>query len=168
MNGSEVAEQFFAALFEERWHDAVSYLSQEFMAEHEQHVRHRFNVRIHHLDEGGSQIPDDRNELFALWLRKADFRHEAARVLAEAQREQPDHEFEVVGGIAPTIRRVIGEIPESDDRTIVVYRRGRGRGTPTTLQLRREEGQWRICSEEFASEGYPGLAWKRGPEGRDT
>lgn len=163
MTASEVVEGFFLALKEERWGDAVGFLSQEFKAEHEKHVRHRFRVMIHYLDEGET-LPEDRNALFRMWLRKADFRHEAARLLAEARREQPGHYFEVVGGVAPPIRRVIGEVPDGDGRAIVVYRRGGGRGTPRTLEAQLEDGVWRVCSEGFAQEGLPGLAW-RPPEG---
>ena len=160
MNCSEVAEEFFLALAEERWHDAVSFLSRTFMREHAQHVRHRFKVKIHDLEGSAASVvlPEDLDELFALWLEQADVRTGATRLLAEVRRDQPDHEWSVVGGIEAPRRWVVGEIPESEDRAIVVYRRGRGKGTPSTLELRHEEGRWRICSEEFAMEGHPGLA----------
>jgi hypothetical protein len=159
MSCSDVAESFFLALAEARWRDAVACLGTAFKREHATHVRHRFAVGIHSVEQGAGAdaVPEDLDELLALWLEQADFRTEAARALAEARREQPDHEWEVVGGVEPPRRRVVGEVHESDDQAIVVYRRGRGEGIPTTLQLRREDGQWRICSEEFALEGHPGL-----------
>lgn len=166
MKCSEVAEAFFSALAEERWKDAVSFLSRSFMDEHAANVRHRFRVQIHRLEDRDDldSLPEDHDELFALWLEQADFRTEATRMLAEARREQPDHEWSVVGGIGPPRRWVVGEVRESEDRAIVVYRRGGGSGTPSTLQLRREHGEWRICSEEFAMEGHPGLAVRAKPD----
>ena len=162
MDCVEVADRFFTALAEERWPDAVGFLAESFKREHAPHVRYRFEKMYFLEGVEPRQLPEDLDGLFELWLATTDFRAAAARALAEAQLNDPDLEWEVVGGVAPPKRRVVGQVLESPDRAIVVYRRGDPeRGAPTTLQFVREGEQWRICSEEFAFEGHPGLAWKR-------
>jgi hypothetical protein len=169
VNCTEVAQRFFSALAEERWDDAVAYFADSFKREHAKHIRHRFAVMIYRFDSdrGVAELPNDLDALIGLWLAKSDYRAAAERALAEARRDQPECEWEVVGGVESPRRWVVGEIRESPDRCIVAYRSWRPDGPLSTLQLVLEDGEWRICSEEFAFEGDPGLAPKRKSEGRD-
>jgi hypothetical protein len=167
MNPSDVARLFFGAMEKERWAEAVPLFSEHFVRENASHVRLRLaHLRQFHQSEADLHIPEDDFELFRVWLEKTNFRAEAERQLAEARAEEPDCEFEVVGGVGPIRRFVVGAIEESPQRAIVVYRRGQPDGTPRTLQFRLDENGWRVCSEEFAFEGGPGLGVRR-PGRRD-
>lgn len=165
---SDVALLLFAALDEARWRDAASLASRRFLDEHAPHFAFRLRgLRERHPSEVDLEIPPDPVEQFALWIEKSDVRAESARALAEARLEAPDQDFVVVGGSDVRRRYLAGEIRESESRAIVVYRRGRITGSPSTLELELEDGEWRICSERFSFEGNVGLGIMR-PENRDV
>ena len=164
---SEVAERLFEALDDARWEDAASLASRRFLQESAQHFVLRLRgLRERHPTEADLNIPDDPVDQFALWLEKSDVRAESERALADARRESPEVEYEVVGGSAVRRRFVVGEIRESEDRAVVVYRRVTPTGSSSTLELEREDGEWRVCSEGFSFEGVVGLGVVR-REGRD-
>ena len=163
---SDVAKQLFRALDEARWTDAAALASKRFVEENAKHFAFRLRgLRERHPTEADLEIPDDPLGQFALWLEKSDVRAESERALADARRESPDVEFVVVGGAGIRQRFPVGELRESDDRAIVVYRQGSSTGSPRTLELEREEGEWRFCSEDFSFEGTVGLGVARSDMG---
>lgn len=163
---SAVAIRLFRALDEARWDDAAAMASKRFLEENWQHFVLRLRgLREYHPTEADLEIPDDPVGQFALWLEKSDVRAESERALADARRESPDVEYVVVGGADVRPRFLVGELRESDDRAIVVYRLGSPTGSPRTLELEREEGEWRVCSEDFSFEGTVGLGVVRPDKG---
>jgi hypothetical protein len=125
MNAAEEAKEFFRKLDERLWDDAVDHLASEFMAEFAPHIRFRLEcLRNRFISEADLQIPDDERQLFKVWLEAYDCRREAERELAQANHEQPDEAWELGFELVPPARVVIGEVTESETRSIVVYRRG--------------------------------------------